>query len=83
MLEPHTKASDASIKKQDSVASTSSKPSTASLPPSDIFEKEEDMHEAMEYNGMELPEEYLLAKLSFTSEHTRFFKTMRKDQEKK
>jgi len=41
------------------------------------------MHEAMEYNGMELPEEYLLAKLSFTSDHTRFFKTMRKDQEKK
>lgn len=44
------------------------------LPESDIFVKEDDHHEALEYNNLDLPEEYVLAKLAFTNDHAELFK---------
>jgi hypothetical protein len=46
------------------------------MPPSDIFEKEDDHHEALEFNNEQLPEEYLLARLAFTNDHADLFKQL-------
>ena len=44
------------------------------MPESDIFLKEDDFHEAFQYNNIDLPEEYLLAKLALTNDHAVMFK---------
>lgn len=38
-----------------------------------VFDQQFDRGEALEYNDMDLPEEYLLAKLSFTHDEKEFF----------
>lgn len=53
------------------------------MPASDMFEKEDDYHEALEYNSLELPEEYLLAKLAFTDDHAAWYKQLQVDHYRK
>lgn len=53
------------------------------MPESDIFLKEDDLNEAFEYNNIDLPEEYLLAKLALTNDHAVKFKKIQAQKQQK
>ena len=53
------------------------------IAPSEVFDKEDDKYEALEHNGHDLPEDYLLAKMSFTREEADRYKQNQREREPK
>ena len=50
---------------------------------SDNYDQQDDTYDAFQYNGSDLPKEFLLAKLAFTDEHEENYRRNREDHKRK
>ena len=47
------------------------------------FDQQDDRYEALQYNGDDIPKEYLVAKLAFTKDHEELYRSYKKGHEVK